>query len=205
MKVKREKYTPSDIGPTPSDWEDPYLKDVSIFISNGFVGTATPFYTGSSGVAYLYGTNVRENNVDLKNTRYITKEFHNRQKKTELRTGDLVTVQSGHIGTTAVIPLELEGANCHALIITRLDASIMNPEFLSEYLNSEIGKARLRGLYVGSSILHINTKDLKRFRVPLPNVKEQEKIIHILNAWNKAIDLVELFIQNSEKKKKAIL
>lgn len=56
MAVNRERYTPHDVGPSPLDWDAPYLEEVSSLITNGFVGTATPYYTDDSGIPYLYGT-----------------------------------------------------------------------------------------------------------------------------------------------------
>jgi type I restriction enzyme S subunit len=187
------------------DWNAPLLEEVSSLITNGFVGTATPHYTNSSGVRYLYGTNVQENRIDLTDLRYVTKAFDSQEAKTRLKEGDLLTVQSGHIGTTAVVPQELEGANCHALIVTRLHRDKANPAFLSQYLNSHIGRARQRGLEVGSTILHINTKDLKRFRIPLPPLAEQEKIAAILSMWDRAIELTKKMIAVKQKHKAALM
>lgn len=205
VQVKRERYTPNDVGPSPAEWETPTLNEISTLITNGFVGTATPFYTDNSGVIYLYGTNVRANKIDLSDIRYVTHDFNEKQQKTELKAGDLLTVQSGHIGETAVVPEELEGANCHALIVTRLKKNIVNPNFLSYYINSEIGRARMKGLEVGSTILHINTKDLKRFRILLPSILEQQKIAQILSTWDKAITTTEQLLTNSQQQKKALM
>lgn len=205
MSAKRERYTPNDVGPSPREWAAPKLSEVSTLITNGFVGTATPFYTDSSGVPYLYGTNVRANKLEASEVRYITREFHEAQSKTALKNGDLLTVQSGHIGETAVVTEQFEGANCHALIVTRLKQSSVFPEYLSYYINSEIGRARMRGLEVGSTILHINTKDLKKFRVLLPSLPEQKRIAQILSTWDKAITTTEQLLTNSQKQKKALM
>src|SRR5690606_15444461 len=132
--------------PSPLEWAAPRLSEVSTLITNGFVGTATPFYTDNSGVPYLYGTNVRANKIEDNGIRYVTREFHENQSKTALKVGDLLTVQSGHIGETAVVTEQFEGANCHALIVTRLKRNKAYPEFLSYYVNSVIGRARMKGL-----------------------------------------------------------
>jgi len=208
MTSKRERYTPTDIGPSPSTWHDPFLGKVAPFISNGFVGTATPYYSHENdegAVKYLYGMNVRANKIDRRGLRHITNEFHQSQAKTELRTGDLLMVQSGHIGTVAMVPEDLDGANCHALIISRLDQTKADPRFLSQYLNSEIGVARLRGLEVGSTIMHINTKDLKKFRVPIPPLPEQRKIADILSTWDAAIEKTEALLATAKAQKRALM
>lgn len=205
MEAKRERYTPNDVGSSPLEWETPRLSEVSTLITNGFVGTATPFYSDNTGVPYLYGTNVRANKIDIDKVRYITHEFHAKQSKTELKAGDLLTVQSGHIGETAVVPKQFEGSNCHALIVTRLKQNRAHPAYISYYLNSEIGRARMRGLEVGSTILHINTKDLKKFRVLLPSLPEQKEIAQILFTWDKAITTTEQLLANSQEQKKALM
>lgn len=205
MDAKRERYTPNDVGPSPLEWAAPRLSEVSTLITNGFVGTATPFYTDSSGVPYLYGTNVRANKLEANEIRYVTHEFHTAQSKTTLKSGDLLTVQSGHIGETAVVTEQFEGANCHALIVTRLKQNLACPEYLSYYVNSEIGRARMKGLEVGSTIHHINTRDLKKFRVLLPSIPEQKKIAQILSTWDKTITITDKLLINSQQQRKALI
>ncbi|HEA1045992.1 restriction endonuclease subunit S [Escherichia coli] len=205
MDAKRERYTPNDVGPSPLEWKAPRLSEVSTLITNGFVGTATPFYTDITGVPYLYGTNVRANKLETNEIRYVTREFHTAQSKTALKAGDLLTVQSGHIGETAVVTDQFHGANCHALIVTRLKQEKADPHYLCFYVNSEIGRARMKGLEVGSTILHINTKDLKKFRVLLPSLPEQKKIAKILSTWDKAISVTEKLLANSQQQKKALM
>lgn len=131
-------------------------------MTNGFVGTATPYYTTAEagGVPYLYGTNVRPNALDISAMRHVQPSFHARQVKSRLMPGDLLTVQSGHIGTTCVVPDRLGEANCHALIITRVDQALLRPRFIAEFVNSPLGMSQMRRLFVGSTILHINVKDL---------------------------------------------
>lgn len=204
MKPLRERYTPTDVGPIPDDWEAPRLAEVSSLITNGFVGTASPHYVDHGGITYLYGTNIRPNRIDLKGVRHVSEAFHQQESKTKLRTGDMLMVQSGHIGTTAVVPPELDGANCHALILTRPKHEQLNSNFLAYYLNSHIGKARLRGLEVGSTILHINTKDLKKFRIPLPTVAEQSAIAAVIERWDSAIDACVSLADTAGQQKKAL-
>ncbi|MGP5644991.1 restriction endonuclease subunit S [Psychrobacter celer] len=206
MQSKIERYTPSDVGVVPADWATPLLSEVSTLITNGFVGTASPYYVDEhEGIPYFFGKNVRANKLEPIGIRYITPEFHEKQSKTALKTGDLLTVQSGHIGETAVVTEEYDNTNCHALIVTRLKQDLISPIFLSYYINSEIGKARLKGLEVGSTILHINTKDLKKFRIIQPSLPEQQKIAKILTTWDKAISTTERLIDNSKQLKKALM
>lgn len=190
----------------PVDWRSFEISEVSYLVTNGFVGTATPHYVDdAAGVLYVQGFNVRENRIILANTVRVSREFHERQCKSQLREGDMLTVQSGHIGVTAVVPPRFPEANCHALIITRFDRAIIEPQFVAYFLNSELGKRLLLELVVGSSIKHINTKDLRRLRIPVPCLAEQQKITEILSTWEAAIARVEQLISALQLRKEGLM
>jgi type I restriction enzyme S subunit len=176
-------YKESGLGMIPKEWEVRRINEISTLVTNGFVGVATPFYTDKeNGVLYLFGTNVRSNFLDFNDIRYVSFDFHNTQKKSQLKEGDMLTVQSGHIGISAVIPEDFGGANCHALIITRFIKEKVNANFISYYINSDLGVKYLEKLFIGSTVKHINTSDLAKHKVPLPNVPEQNLIANKLIA-----------------------
>lgn len=158
-------------------WKFVKLKNISSLMTNGFVGIATPFYTDEhKGVKYLQSNNVRRNTIDTRKIVYVTKEFSKKHSKSILEEGDMLTVQSGHSGEICIVPKEFAGSNCHALIITRFLKDKVNPYYVSHYLNSGYGILQLNSILVGSTIKHINVKDLKNFEIPLPSLEEQRKI-----------------------------
>jgi type I restriction enzyme S subunit len=201
------RLTPLNVGNIPDDWDALKIGQVSSCVTNGYVGAIVEHQTtdGVDKVRYLQGFNVRPNRIELLNETYVSAEFDRAHPKSRLKENDIVTVQSGHIGTTARVPKELEGSNCHALIITRPRKEIINSKYLAAYLNSHIGQARMRGLHVGSSIVHINTSELAEFRVPIPPVPEQGKIADILTTWDRAIEKLESLIEAKKRRKKALL
>lgn len=186
--VHHRPLSPINPGPLPSDWTIATIDDVSVKVTNGFVGTSLPHQLNEPGVIYLQGFNIRPSRIDLTNRTYVTPDFHARQKKSQLKAGDVLVVQSGHIGTAARVPDDFTAANCHALIIVDLDRNKVVPDYLVQHLNSEIGQARLRGLHVGSSMLHINTSELARYRLPVPPIMEQLKIAEVLRTWDETIE-----------------
>lgn len=162
-------------------WPKKRIEQVSLFVTNGFVGKSAQHYVESGGVPYLVSKNVRRNRFKLDELTFISEEFHRSAKKSQLKEGDILTVQSGHIGETAVVPKEFVGANCHALIITRPDPQQLDPYFMSFYLNSAVGQRRMSQLVIGSTIQHLNTSDLKRHEFPLPSIEEQRAISGLLS------------------------
>lgn len=199
--MSTERLTPLLVGPCPTEWKQPYIDEVTELLTNGFVGTSLPHQTENSetGIRYLQGFNVRPNTLNLTRTTWVTHDFHTKNRKSQLREGDLLVVQSGHIGTAAVVPKEAAGSNCHAVIICRFKSEIVDPDYASQYLNSSIGQARLRGLHVGSSLPHINTSELGRFKLPLPPLHEQKRLARLWLAWDTAIQKTEQLIVSKER------
>lgn len=194
------RLTPNEVGRVPDGWKVASLGDVCERVTNGFVGIAVPHYVEEGfGVRYLLGTNIRPNQITSDSKTFITREFSEKNEKSILKRGDLLTVQSGHIGVTAVVPEALVGSNCHALIISRLRHDKGHPEFVSQYLNSPIGQLRLKGLHVGSSVPHINTSELAKFKLPLPPLPEQRRIADIFATWDQAIAAKEKLLANSQR------
>lgn len=196
----------SDLGLIPTDWEVVRLSTYSELITNGFVGTATPYYTtAENGIKYLQGMNVRRNRIDLKGLSYITQDFHQKQSKTQLKGGDILTVQSGHIGEAAVVTDDLEGSNCHAVIITRLDKTQWNPHFACYFINSPLGQVKSKGITVGTTVAHINTSELQKYIVPKPPLNEQNTIVERLKLIEYSISDIKSKIATSQSLQKSLI
>ena len=73
------------------DWPIEELKINAERICVAYVGPCNEFYTSSeNGVPMIRTGNLKENRLDLSNLKYVTKEFHNKQKKSQLQEGDLL-------------------------------------------------------------------------------------------------------------------
>ena len=200
-------YQDSPLGPIPKVWEAASLLSISNSMTNGFVGTATPYYSeDEDAVQYLYGNNVRADKLELPSSMRVTRRFHELQRKSQLQPGDMLTVQSGHIGTSAIVPESLGEANCHALIITKFKTSRVVPNFVSYYCNSPGGYQRLGSIFVGSTILHINVKEFKNFAIPLPqDLHEQESICERLVAINERLDTETTHLAKLRQQKQGLM
>ncbi len=204
--IGHTEFKDTELGRIPKVWEVRKLENCANFVSNGFVGTASPYYSeDKEDNYYLMGNNVRENYIDKRTLVRISKEFVQKYPKTKVYEYDMLTVQSGHIGTSCIITKEFDGANCHAVIITRFIKDLIDPNFQAYYLNSSIGKRRLKSIFVGTTIKHINTKDLKTFLLAVPLLSEQQKIASILSSIDERIDLYKSEKEDFMQVKKGLM
>ncbi|RID99548.1 restriction endonuclease subunit S [Simplicispira hankyongi] len=183
------------------EWEETTLGAYFDPIRNGFVGTATPYYTTSEGVRYLQGRNIKQGMIDADNLIFITNDFHNRQRKSHLKTGDILMVQSGHVGECAVVGPDFDGANCHALVILT-PRKKLSSEFFGQYFYAPIGKLAIFQITTGNTIKHILASELKTLPIHVPSLAEQQRIADCLTALNTLITTAsqELEILKTHKK-----
>lgn len=175
-------YKQTEVGVIPEEWEVRTLGSLTTLLTNGFVGTATTAYVESDdGVLYIQGYNVQENGFNFHGIKRVSTAFHARNKKSCLQTGDLLTIQTGDIGVTTVVPPELAGANCHALIISRLSKQDSDPGYYCQYFNSERGRVAFKEIETGTTMKHLNGGDMKRLFLPSPPVEEQHVIAAALS------------------------
>ena len=98
------------------------------------------------------------------------------QKAKWLHTGDMVMVQSGHVGHAAVIPKELNCLAAHALIMFRNPKVKIEPYFLNYQYQTNNAKKKIENITTGNTIKHILASDMQEFGVDVALYREQEKI-----------------------------
>jgi type I restriction enzyme S subunit len=153
------------------------------FIRNGFVGTVTPFFTDAeNGVRYLQGTNIHNGVISDNAIYHITKGFHQKCSRTELKADDIVMVQSGHVGESAVVGGKYKGSNCHALIVMS-NGGKCDSKFVNYYFQSTEGKNKLKKITTGGTVKHILASKMKQFIIPVPSLEIQTEIVRILDAF----------------------
>ena len=118
------------------------MGDVYGLIGNAFVGTATPYYV-EQGHFYLESNNVKDGQINHNSEIFINDVFYEKQKDKWLHTGDIVMVQSGHVGHAAVIPEELDNTAAHALIMFKNPKEEIERYFLNyEYQTDKVVAAK---------------------------------------------------------------
>ena len=164
------------------------MSDIYQSIGNAFVGTATPFYV-ENGHFYLESNNVKDGQINHNTEIFINDEFYEKQKDKWLHTGDMVMVQSGHVGHAAVIPEELDNTAAHALIMFKNPKIKSEPYFLNYQYQTLKAKKKIDNITTGNTIKHILASDMQEFIVDVTSYEEQVKIADYFQQLDSLITL----------------
>ena len=185
-------------------WEQRKLGEIYGSIGNAFVGTATPYYV-EQGHFYLESNNVKDGQINHNSEIFINDEFYEKQKDKWLHTGDMVMVQSGHVGHATVIPEKLDNTAAHALIMFRNPKEKIEPYFLNFEYQTDKSKKKIENITTGNTIKHILASDMQEFEVDVPKYEEQKVIAGYFCSLDNLITLHQCELEKLQNIKKSML
>ena len=180
------------------DWEQRKLTD----ISKTFIGLVTTMTTNyrEAGTLLVRNSDIRDNKfIFSEKPIYLDSEFAKSNESRKLKSGDVVTVHTGDIGTSAVVEEDIEGAIGFATINTRPDINYLDPHFLSTYFNTERHKKYAISVATGDGRSNYNIKDFNKLMLYMPSINEQKAIAEFIK---RITDLITLHQRKLEKLKK---
>ena len=149
------------------------------------LATSVTQHKRNSGVVLIHNSDIQPNKVVLKSIEYVSEEFAEKNKKKVLRKGDIITVHTGDVGTSAVIDDAFDGAIGFTTITTRIrDRKEITPEYLCHYLNSHQCKRDIESVTI-SDRNNLNQKSYEKLTVPVPPLDVQNRIVNVLDNFEK--------------------
>lgn len=176
-------------------WVDKKLGDICERVSVGHVGPTSQYYCDpSDGIPFLRSQNVRSGKLDWDGVQYITKEFHIRLRKSQIRLGDLLFVRVGaNRGDCCAVLEDVAELNCANIVFARPTHG--NAAYLERYCQSPPGRSQLLGMTTGAAQGVINTSAVAELVVPLPKQTEQESIVSKLDDLHAETQRLEFIYQ----------
>ena len=173
------------LGEVPGHWEVLPLKRVSPQQTVGIVVNPSEYVT-DEGLPFIYGGDISEGRIDYISSRRISPEDSQRNAKTQLRAGDLLTVRVGAPGITAVVPPECEGGNCASVMLVRQGG--FNSDWLCYAMNSRVVRYQVEIVQYGAAQEQFNISHAINFWVATPSKEEQEEIVQFLDSETGRLD-----------------
>ena len=165
------------LGEVPADWAMKRLKNISSFITVGVVVNPSE-YVAEEGLPFIYGGDISEGAITWESARCITREDSEKNAKTQLSAGDLLTVRVGAPGITAVVSTECAGGNCASVMLTK--SGNFDSDWLCYAMNSRVVRYQVEVVQYGAAQEQFNISHAINFWVPTPPRLEQTSIAKFL-------------------------
>ncbi len=169
-------------------WEQRKVTDLGeIYI--GLVTTMTEHYT-DKGHLLIRNSDIKDGYFEFgENPIYLDEEFSEQNKSRMHQLGDVITVHTGDIGTSAVIGENEVNSIGFATIVTRPNQKILDSNYFATYLNTDTHKQWAISMATGDGRSNYNLKDYTKLVVPIPQIEEQKKIATCIGNLNNLITL----------------
>ena len=169
-------------------WEQRKVTEIGkIFI--GLVTTMTKHYT-DKGSLLIRNSDIKDGCFEFGNNPiYLDDDFSSENSTRMHKVGDVVTVHTGDVGTSAVITEKEANSIGFATIVTRPYPEIIDPNYLSVFLNTETHKRWAVAISTGDGRTNYNLGDYYNLIVPIPTLSEQRQIANYISSMNNLITL----------------
>jgi type I restriction enzyme S subunit len=209
-KIKQGKLQESEkqnelIFKIPDNWTWCSLDELCRNITDGT--HQTPVYT-KEGIPFISAQHVKPFKFIPDNRKYVSYEAYLecvKNKKPEI--GDILITRVGAIGEAAVIDQNLDFAFYVSVGLIQPFIKLVNSKYLELVINSPYGNAYSKGNVSskGSSAGNYNLGHLRSFRIPLPPLSEQNRIIKKLDELMNYCNELEASIKQSQLQNEQLL
>ena len=186
------------------DWEQRKVTELGkIYI--GLVTTMTSHYT-EHGALLIRNSDIKDSCFEFGTEPiYLDGDFAKQNASRQHKVGDVITVHTGDIGTSAVITEKEANSIGFATIVTRPYKDIITSDYLCTYLNTDTHKNFAMNISTGDGRNNYNLKDYYECVVPVPCIEEQKRISELIINLNNLITLHQREVEKLKNIKKSML
>jgi restriction endonuclease S subunit len=134
------------------------------------------------GILFIRSGQLNDFFLDTSDNVYISEATHKKMQRSIIKGRDvLVATVGATIGAVAIAPESIKEANCNQAVgILRSNESKLNPYYLAIYLSLPYGKGQILRQSSGGARDNLDPFELKRIKIVLPNIKDQQKVEQII-------------------------
>ena len=186
------------------DWEQRKVTEIGkIYI--GLVTTMTKHYT-DEGTLLIRNSDIKDGKFEFgDNPIYLEKTFAEKNETRMHQIGDVITVHTGDVGTSAVITENEAKSIGFATIVTRPNPKIIDSNYLCSFLNTDKHKKWAVSISTGDGRTNYNLGDYFELVVPVPSIAEQKRIASYIQKLNRLITLHQRKCDETKQLKKFML
>lgn len=149
--------------------------------------------------------NLEGQKLNLSEVKYVTREFHQKNRKSRVSAGDILIARHGSSGQAVVVPGDIEDANSLNIVIIQIDRKQADYNFVAYMINSPVIRKQVLEATAGSTQGVINTASIAKLSLKLPRLPEQKSIAEVLIDVDGNISALEKLIAKKRDIKQATM
>ncbi|MCA2009140.1 restriction endonuclease subunit S [Tritonibacter mobilis] len=165
-------------------WKITTIDEIADVVTKGTTPTSIGHNFKEDGINFVKVESITSDGRFLEHKlAHISDECHQALRRSQIQAGDILFSIAGALGRTAIAPPELLPANTNqALSIIRLkdDAPVFTP-YLAHALSSGFLLDQIEVARGGAAQQNLSLTQVKAFRVPLPPLEDQRRIVAVLD------------------------
>lgn len=119
--------------------------------------------------------------------------------------GDFLFARSGAIGRYGIVRIEPPRTIFASYLIRFRFNEQVNSYYVGQVYESELTQAQIKAISQGNANININAENIKKLKMLVPPLCEQQKIAEVLSTVDKKIDLIDQKIAETEKLKTGLM
>ena len=153
--------------------EETTVEAITKRVKVGFVGTCEKYYVDDTGVPMLRTGNITDHGIDLRDLKYVSSAFNEKNIKSQIHEGDILIARHGSNGQANVYMGP--DAQCLNAVMIVPNQSVARSVFLEALINSADVKEQIEKTLVGSTQRVVNTKTIANLVVRIPSIGVQKE------------------------------
>lgn len=183
-----------------SKWAKTTLGKIADIITGPFGSQLHQSDYVKQGIPIVMPQDIGNRNINYSTINYVSEEDATRLKRYSTVANDILYARRGDVEKHAFVRAKDAGVLCGTgCLRVRINSNEVEPAFLSFYLNREETRKWLVTHAVGTNMPNLNTDILSDVPIAYPTLKEQRKIIKVLNCLEERIILNEKINDNLEQ------
>lgn len=180
--------------PEAKKWEKRRLKDLCNRITDG---THQPPPFVSSGVPFLFVRNIVSGRIDFNVSKYVSFEIYEElTRRCKPTRNDVLYSAVGSFGVAVIVDTDEPFTFQRHIAHLKPNHELIDARYLAHFLNSPPGKAQSEAVALGGAQRTVTLSSLAKFDIPLPPLKEQQRIAESLSEYIQAAEQTHKVLQD---------
>ena len=160
----------------------------------------TPKYEGDLKNPAIRTSEIKKGFLVWDTMRYVSdKEYVERTTRAIPKAGDIVYGREGTFGNAAILPDGYKFCLGQRVMLLRPDYSKCTSEYLLHSVISDEVYRQAIEKNNASTVAHVNVKDVKQFKVPLPSLDKQNEFANFVKQVDKSREAVKKSLEKTQQ------